>query len=121
MGELALDHYELRSWRGWHHHMTLGILTHHFLVWLQHRLGPRSRAASRPPAPTLRLDQSMARATLTPIPLLLCTLLPQPMCDPAAVPALLRYQQRCKATAYRSHRKRTLRRFDELRHHKVSS
>lgn len=63
----------------------------------------------------------MARATLTPIPLLLCTPLPQPICDPAAVPALLRCQQRRKATAYRAHRKRPLRRFDELRHRKVSS
>jgi SRSO17 transposase len=40
-GELGLDHYELRFWRGWHHHMTLVILAHHFLVRLQRRLGPR--------------------------------------------------------------------------------
>lgn len=111
--------------------MTLVILTHHFQVWPHQCLGPRSRAASRPSAPTIRLDQSVARATLTPIPrlrlslaetpLLLCTLRPQPTCDPAAVLALLHYQQRCKATTYRSHRKRTLRRLDELRHRKVSS
>ncbi len=24
--------YEMRSWRGWHHHMTLVILAHGFLV-----------------------------------------------------------------------------------------
>jgi len=24
-----MDHYELRFWRGWHHHMTLVILAHH--------------------------------------------------------------------------------------------
>lgn len=49
-GELGLDHYELRFWRGWHHHMTLVILAHHFLVRLQQRLGPREGglpAASR--------------------------------------------------------------------------
>jgi len=40
-GELGLDHYELRFWRGWHHHMTLVILAHHFLVRLQQRLSPR--------------------------------------------------------------------------------
>ena len=49
-GELGLDHYELRFWRGWHHHMTLVILAHHFLVRLQQRLSPREggrSAASR--------------------------------------------------------------------------
>jgi len=38
--EVGLDHYETRSWRGWHHHLTLVILAHHFLVRLQHRLDP---------------------------------------------------------------------------------
>lgn len=31
-GELGLDHYETRTWRGWHHHMTQTLLAHHFLV-----------------------------------------------------------------------------------------
>jgi SRSO17 transposase len=31
-GGLGLDHYEVRSWVGWHHHMTLCLLAHHFLV-----------------------------------------------------------------------------------------
>lgn len=31
-GGLGLDHYEVRSWLGWHHHMTLCLLAHHFLV-----------------------------------------------------------------------------------------
>ena len=39
--ELGLDHYELRSWRGWHHHMTLVVLAHHFLVRQQQRLNQR--------------------------------------------------------------------------------
>ncbi len=39
--ELGLDHYETRTWRGWHHHTTLVILAHHFLVRLQRRLDPR--------------------------------------------------------------------------------
>jgi len=30
--ELGMDHYEVRSWRGWHHHMTMTLLAHHFLV-----------------------------------------------------------------------------------------
>lgn len=40
-GELGLGHYELRFWRGWHHHMTMVILAHHFLVRLQKRLNQR--------------------------------------------------------------------------------
>jgi SRSO17 transposase len=31
-GELGMDHYETRTWRGWHHHMTQTLLAHHFLV-----------------------------------------------------------------------------------------
>ena len=27
---LGLGHYEVRSWRGWHHHMTLCLLAHFF-------------------------------------------------------------------------------------------
>jgi SRSO17 transposase len=30
--ELGLDHYEGRSWRGWHHHVTLVMLAHAFLT-----------------------------------------------------------------------------------------
>jgi len=33
--ELGMDHYETRTWRGWHHHMTLTFLAHHFLVRLR--------------------------------------------------------------------------------------
>ncbi len=32
---LGMGDYELRSWRGWHHHMTLVILAHFFLVRMQ--------------------------------------------------------------------------------------
>jgi SRSO17 transposase len=51
-GELGMDHYELRFWRGWHHHMTMVILAHHFLVRLQQRLNQREgdhTAAACPP------------------------------------------------------------------------
>jgi SRSO17 transposase len=30
--ELGLDHYEGRSWNGWHHHVTLVMLAHSFLT-----------------------------------------------------------------------------------------
>lgn len=38
-GELGMDHYQVRGWRGWHHHMTMTLLAHHFLVRLRLHLG----------------------------------------------------------------------------------
>ena len=35
---LGMSDYEVRSWRGWHHHMTLCLLAHFFLVRQQQRL-----------------------------------------------------------------------------------
>jgi len=35
---LGMDDYMVRSWIGWHHHMTECILAHHFLVRVQKRL-----------------------------------------------------------------------------------
>jgi hypothetical protein len=34
---LGLGYYAVRSWRGWHHHMTLCLLAHFFLVRQQPR------------------------------------------------------------------------------------
>jgi len=48
--ELGLDHYEMRFWPGWHHHMTLVLLAHHFLVRLQQRLDQRG-GGPRPGGP----------------------------------------------------------------------
>jgi SRSO17 transposase len=38
-GELGLDHYEGRTWRGWHHHCALVAVAHAFLT-LQRVLSP---------------------------------------------------------------------------------
>jgi SRSO17 transposase len=35
--ELGLDHFEGRSWRGWHHHATLVLLGYGFLLLERHR------------------------------------------------------------------------------------
>jgi SRSO17 transposase len=37
--EVGLDDYEVRGWRGWHHHMTLSLLALWFLVLEKRRLG----------------------------------------------------------------------------------
>jgi SRSO17 transposase len=38
-GEVGLAHYEVRSWVGWHHHITLALLALWFLVLERRRLG----------------------------------------------------------------------------------
>ncbi len=38
-GEAGLAHYEVRSWVGWHHHMTLSLLALWFLILERRRLG----------------------------------------------------------------------------------
>lgn len=89
--EVGLGDYQVRSWTGWHHHMTLCILAHFFLVRLQHRLGDK--------APALTLPQAL---------LLLKSVLPQPEFDPDQALEIVTYYQRRHHAARRSHRKRRL-------------
>ena len=42
--ELGLDHYEGRSWQGWHHHVTLVCLAYTFLLLERRRLKKNSSA-----------------------------------------------------------------------------
>jgi len=57
-GEVGLDHFEGRSWRGWHHHVTLVTLAYAFLVL--ERLGTKKNfwidLASCPPIDPEMLD-----------------------------------------------------------------
>jgi SRSO17 transposase len=41
-GEVGLDHYEVRSWVGWHHHITLSLLALWFLVLERQRIGEKN-------------------------------------------------------------------------------
>lgn len=87
--EIGLGDYQLRSWTGWHHHMTLCILAHFFLVRLQLRLGDD--------VPNLTLPQAI---------LLLKVALDQPQVDAAKAIDIVNYYQRRHHQAYLSHRKR---------------
>jgi SRSO17 transposase len=88
---IGLGSYQLRSWRGWHHHMTLCILAHFFLVRLQIRF--------RDKAPALTIPQ---------VRLLLTGLLPKREFNAQWVLEVLQYRQRRNYAAYLSHRKRRL-------------
>ena len=88
-GELGMDEYEVRGWRAWHHHMTMTLLSHHFLVRMWLKLGDK--------APALTVPQTVE---------LLSVVLPRKEFDAEEALGLIRYRQEHNYAAYRSHRKR---------------
>src|SRR6478609_4915910 len=46
-GEVGLGQYEVRSWVGWHHHMTLSLLALWFLILERIRVGGENRGRDR--------------------------------------------------------------------------
>ncbi|MGH7495459.1 MAG: IS701 family transposase [bacterium] len=90
-GELGMDHYEVRSWRGWHHHMTMTMLSHHFLV--------RTRIGLGKDAPALTVSQ---------VRQLLDIVLPKRKFNAETIRQEIQRTQQQNYAAYRSHRKRRL-------------
>ena len=85
-GEAGLDEYEVRSWRGWHHHVALTLLAMAFLLTVQQDWGGY--------VPPLTVPQ---------VSRLLRTLLPQRAWTLADLLTWLTDTQRRNARAKRSH------------------
>jgi SRSO17 transposase len=90
--ELRMNQYAMRSWHGWHHHMTLVMIAHLFLVTLQQDFQEQ--------APALTISQ---------VRMLLNAVLPRPVFDATAALEILHKIQVCNHRAYLSNRRRTLR------------
>ncbi len=56
--ELGLDHFEGRTWTGWHHHVTMVALAHAFLMTV------RAERTDRRPLPTLPKVRKWIRAQM---------------------------------------------------------
>ena len=87
--ELGMDHYEIRKYVGWHHHMLMTMLAHFFLWHLKLKLGEK--------APALTVSQ---------LRMLLDVVLPRRALMLEDVLKLVAWVQRRNHGAYRSHKKR---------------
>lgn len=88
---LGMGQYQCRSWRGWHHHLTLVLLAHFFLLRCQ-----------------IRLQDKAPRLTLPQVFVLLKAVLPRPSFSPQHVLRIVAYRDRRNLAAARSHWKRRL-------------
>jgi SRSO17 transposase len=89
--ELGMDHYEVRKYPGWHHHMLTCMLAHFFLWYLQ-----------------IRLEKKAPALTISQVRRLLEVVLPLTVFHVDDVLRLVAGRQQRNHRAYLSHRKRRL-------------
>jgi SRSO17 transposase len=89
--EAGMDEYQLRGWRGWHHHMTLTFLSMLYLLSLQLEWKPK--------APLL---------TLTDVREILEVILPKRQFDRNEILQMIENKHRARDSARRSHSKRQI-------------
>jgi SRSO17 transposase len=53
-GEVGMDHYETRTWCGWHHHMAQTFRAHYFLMSVRRQLKKTARLDHGPSTPVSR-------------------------------------------------------------------
>jgi len=88
-GEAHLDQYEVRGWRGWHHHMTMTLLAMLFLLEL-----------------TLQMKEKAPMLTIQDAREILEKFLPRKVYSPEEFMALLEQKHKARLSARNSHAKK---------------
>jgi len=88
-GEARLDQYEVRGWRGWHHHMTMTLLAMLFLLEL-----------------TLRMKEKAPLLTIQDAREILEEFLPRKTYEPKDFIELLKQKHKARRSARKSHAKK---------------
>jgi hypothetical protein len=66
-GEVGLDHFETRTWQGWHHHMVQSFLAHLFLVRIRLLFQKKAPHSPQPRLGSSWPVQSATRSSASPI------------------------------------------------------
>lgn len=94
--ELGFGDYQVRTWTGWHHHMTFVILAHGFLLRINQKMEPD------------------VKLTFPQIILLLKAALPQPQVGLEQAVDIVNYYQERHESARHSHRKKRLEQLKQI-------
>ena len=72
-GEVGLDHFETRTWQGWHHHMIQSFLAHLFLMRLRLLFQKKVRRSPQRKLGSSSHARSAMKLSASPISLRFCT------------------------------------------------
>lgn len=96
-GEAKLDEYQLRSWQGWHHHITMTLIAMLFLLML-----------------TIDMKGKAPMLTIQDVRFILENVLPKKRFDSEEVIALIEEKHRQRLAARNSHTKKRIERLKML-------